>query len=93
MSVLSRQLIRDIKYKKGLDFDPHIISTQMDLGLLWSEPKSQEDDLRIPETQYVGDNFLVVSKDEAISWAVQHFWFHEHNFLEILDKYRLFIDE
>lgn len=92
MSVLSRQLIRDIKASKDQDFDPHILSAQIDSGVLWSEPESQEGDLRLPDWQTVGDQ-LLVSKDEQIPAALQHFWFHEQNYQEILDKYRQFIGD
>lgn len=38
MSLLSRQLLKSIKRVKFLDFNPYIVSSQIDQGTLWSEP-------------------------------------------------------
>jgi len=82
MCLLSRQLIRDIKFCKVLEFDPYILSAQIDSGPLWGEPK----DL-IYVMLFKGD-YQNLSKDQPLNEAVQYFWAHESNFLAILNIYQ-----
>lgn len=83
MGLFSRQLLRDIKFYKVLEFDPCILSSQIDQGPLWSEPKFLEFEMKFPE-----EDLQQYSKSQPLRNAVEYFWAHESNFQRLLDVYK-----
>lgn len=66
--------MRDIKISKVLEFDLHVLSSQIDSGCLWGEPEELEDVMVFynEKEEY--------SKSQPLPQAIQYFFLHDSNF-------------
>jgi len=73
MAILSRQLLRSIKVWKANEFNPYIVSSEIDQGI-WGEPQ----DLRY---SFIFEKEMErFSKINWIKNPIHFFWLHEENY-------------
>ena len=80
MSLLSRQLNKDIQFIKNKEYDHYLLSSLINDGI-WAEPKQLQYEM------IFRDEYYQFSKDNLIETAINYFWFHESNFTELIEIY------
>lgn len=79
MSLLSRQLLKHIKKYKVLEFNPYILTSQIDYGM-WAAPKHLETFIYQLE-----DSHSIEYMTNMVKYPINIFLEHEANFLELLN--------